>query len=112
LFNKSIDINSYDYVFVELPAIVDNPYPLSLFEEADNSLLIVRANRAWSEADANALMDVQKITKKKASVVILNGVELNEMESILGDLPKKRSWFRKGIKNILRLRFFTNSKEL
>lgn len=112
VLDDSINLNDFDYVFVELPAIISNAYPLQWFKEVDNSLLVLRANRAWSEADSNALKDIEIVSEGKQSQIILNGVELNEMESVLGDLPKKRSWFRRGIKNILRLRFFTNSNIL
>ncbi len=112
VIDKSIDINEFDYVFVEVPSIITNAYPLKWFKEVDNSLLVLRANRAWTEADSNALKDIETIREGKQSQIILNGVELTEMESILGDLPKKRSWFRRGIKNVLRLRFFTNANIL
>ncbi len=112
ILGESVNMDDFDYVFVELPPIIDNAYPLHWFKEADNSLLVLRANRAWSEADNNALKDIEMVSEGKQSQIILNGVELNEMESVLGDLPKKRSWFRRGIKNILRLRFFTNSNIL
>lgn len=112
ILNDSVNMNDFDYVFVELPAIISNAYPLQWFKEADNSLLVLRANRAWTEADSNSLKDIELVSEGKQSQIILNGVELTEMESVLGDLPKKRSWFRRGIKNILRLRFFTNANIL
>jgi len=112
ILNDAVNMNDFDYVFVELPAIISNAYPLRWFKEADNSLLVLRANRAWAEADSNSLKDIELVSEGKRSQIILNGVELTEMESVLGDLPKKRSWFRRGIKNILRLRFFTNANIL
>jgi len=39
----------------------------------------------------------------------LNGVEVLEMETFLGDLPRKRSFLRRVVKNILRLRFFSKN---
>jgi hypothetical protein len=39
--------------------------------------------------------------------MLLNGVDMDEMESIIGDLPRKRSWIRKRLKNLFRLQFFS-----
>jgi len=41
---------------------------------------------------------------------IINGVELNEVESVLGDLPKKSSPIRKKIKNLFRFQFFSKNQ--
>jgi hypothetical protein len=41
---------------------------------------------------------------------IVNGVNINEAEAILGDLPKKRSVFRKKIKSIFKFQFFSKNQ--
>ena len=40
---------------------------------------------------------------------ILNGVELREVESLLGELPKNGSKTRIKVKNILRFQFYNNN---
>jgi len=40
----------------------------------------------------------------------LNGVELDVIESVLGDLQKKRSWFRKIVKKLVRFQFFASNR--
>ena len=52
----------------------------------------------------------REIAPEPEPSVILNGVELLEMESVLGDLPRRRTWVRRFIKNALRLRFFSKRK--
>ncbi|WP_421919813.1 GumC family protein [Marinifilum sp.] len=102
---------NFDYTFVEIPGILNNSYPVHLVKESDYSMLVVRANRAWAKADKNSFEDFLSVAGDDDSVqVVLNGVQINEMENILGDLPKERSKFRRGIKNVLRLRFFTKTK--
>ncbi|MBV6653673.1 MAG: hypothetical protein KI786_07955, partial [Mameliella sp.] len=103
-------ISSYDFIFVEAPPIISKAFPVKLFQEADHIYLVVRANRPWSEADQNALKIFQELSPEPAPSTILNGVELLEMESVLGDLPRKRTWFRRFIKNLIRLRFFSKRK--
>lgn len=98
-----------DYVFIELPALLFNNYPADLVAQADLSILVCRANRLWSAADQSALNDILPLTGNKICFIV-NGVELQELESLVGELPKKSSEFRKKLKNILRFQFFSNNQ--
>ena len=98
-----------DYVFIELPALIFNNYPSDLVAQSDLSILICRANRLWSEADQSALKDLLPLTGSKIGFII-NGVELNELESLVGELPKKSSEFKIKIKNLIRFQFFSNNQ--
>jgi uncharacterized protein involved in exopolysaccharide biosynthesis len=98
-----------DYVFIELPALIYNNYPASLVSQADMSVLVCRSNRLWSEADQSALDGLLPLAGKGMNFII-NGVELKEVESLLGDLPKKSSTFRKKIKNLFRFQFFSKTQ--
>jgi len=98
-----------DYVIIELPPIIYNNYPTELFSQSDIDVLICRSNRLWSEADQSALNGLLPVAGSKMYFVI-NGVELKEVESLLGDLPKKRSEFRKKIKTMFQFQFFTKNQ--
>jgi succinoglycan biosynthesis transport protein ExoP len=98
-----------DYVFIELPAILTKNYPARLLSNADMSLLICRANRIWSESDQLAINSIRSLTGDKLHFMI-NGTELKEVETVIGDLPKKRSVLRKKIKNLFRFQFFSNNR--
>jgi hypothetical protein len=98
-----------DYVFIELPALIFNNYPVDLVADADLSILICRANRLWSAADQSALNDILPLSGNKICFIV-NGVELQELESLVGELPKRSSEFRKNLKNILRFQFFSNNQ--
>jgi uncharacterized protein involved in exopolysaccharide biosynthesis len=91
----------YDFIFVEFPGIINSSYPVNLFKTADHSFLVCRANRTWSKADANILAEVLEVTNPIKPKVLLNGVAIEEMETILGDLPRKRSRFRRLVKNLI-----------
>jgi len=97
-----------DYVIIELPALIYNDYPVNLVAQADMSILVCRSNRLWSEADQSALNNLLPITGSKINFIV-NGVELKEVESVLGDLPKKSNRFRKNIKNIFKFQFFSKN---
>lgn len=105
-----LNLEAFDYIFVEIPAILTHTYPINLFKNTRHSFLVTRANRAWTKSDTYALKDIIEFTNDKKPQVILNGVEILEMETVIGDLPKKRSWIRKTIKNAVRFQFFSRNK--
>lgn len=107
---EGLELGSFDYIFIEIPGVLHNAYPINLFKNTDHSFLVTRANRSWTKADAYALTDIIEFTKDKKPQILLNGVEVLEMESVIGDLPKKRSWIRRALKNVLRMQFFTKNK--
>jgi len=92
-----------DYVLLEIPPIVYYSYPARLIASADIPILICRANRSWSLADAEALTIISKSTRVEPKFVI-NGVELEVLETVIGDLPRKRSWLRRILKNVVRMK--------
>ena len=98
-----------DYVFIELPALIYNNYPVNLVTDADLSVLVCRSNRLWSEADQSALNTLLPLAQDKINFII-NGVELKETESMLGELPKKSSAVRLKVKNLIRLQFYSKNQ--
>lgn len=100
----------YDFIFVEIPNIINHAFPVKLLQKADHIYLVCRANRPWSEADQNNLATFREIVNTPDPIILLNGVEVIEMETFLGDLPRNRSFLRRAIKNMIRLRFFSKNK--
>ena len=98
-----------EYVIVELPPVLHSPVPVSLVEGSDIALLVCRATREWNSADERAIENIRKVAEGKIRY-FLNGVSLNAVESVLGDLPKKRSWLRRTVKRIVRLQFYSENK--
>ncbi len=95
-----------DFVILEIPSLLNNNLPVYLLQKSDINLLVCRSNRVWTEADEGALEILKKACLQEP-LVILNGVDMQAVESILGDLPKKRSRLRRIIKNVVRLQFFS-----
>lgn len=108
LIEKSFDSSNQnlDYVLIEIPPILYYSFPAQLIASADLAILVCRANRVWSAADQGVLDLVMK-SMPHEPVILLNGVELQVVESVLGDLPKKRSWLRRIVKNVVRLQFYS-----
>ncbi|MBL4592301.1 MAG: hypothetical protein JKX68_00630 [Flavobacteriales bacterium] len=97
----------YRYIFFEIPAIIGSDLPIQMMRDADLSLLVLKANRNWNKADAMALESYSKIVEHQVSL-ILNGTDVDVLESIIGGIPKKRSSFRKKIKQFAKLQFKPN----
>lgn len=101
------DYNQFDFIILEIPGIIKNPFPVKLAATMDFTFLVTRANRAWSDADKNALDLFNEATTGPEPTIILNGVKVLEMETVVGDLPKKRSLIRTWVKKVVQFRFFT-----
>lgn len=98
-----------DFVIIEQPALIYHNYPAGLVSNADLDILVCRSNRVWTDADKSAFDNILSTSKSKIKIVI-NGVNINEVESVLGDLPKKRSKFRKKIKAMFKFQFFSKNQ--
>jgi uncharacterized protein involved in exopolysaccharide biosynthesis len=98
-----------DFAIIELPAIIYNNYPADLMTHADLGVLVCRSNRVWSDADQSAMNNLLATSASKINVIV-NGVNINEIESVLGDLPKKRSQFRKKLKSMFKFQFFSKNQ--
>lgn len=104
---KSFQVNgqqafelSEEFNFVELPAIMDNPYTEKTLQEGDIHILVCKASRKWTDADKHALKVYKKIAGKKP-MLFLNGVSTHVMEDMIGEIPRERNWLRKLVKQLL-----------
>ncbi|NRB60278.1 MAG: hypothetical protein HRU50_10140 [Winogradskyella sp.] len=107
LDDRKVD-KSVDFIIIELPNILDVTYPNKLIENSDLVLLVCRSNRLWSTADQNVFDKVKTLAEDKIQFFI-NGVEVKEVESLLGELPRQRSSSRRKIKNILQFQFYSKN---
>jgi uncharacterized protein involved in exopolysaccharide biosynthesis/LysM repeat protein len=93
-----------DFILTEIPSLLYYPFPAGLIASADLTLLVCRANREWTSADQGALESISRLTPG-APYFVLNGVEMEVIESILGELPKKRNFLRRALKKVFRFQF-------
>lgn len=81
-FNKP-----YDYIFIELPSIVYNSYPIKLVSTIDMSLYIINAVNKLSKADLTALATYNDVVLYRP-MVIINEVELYNLEELLSNVTR------------------------
>ena len=98
-----------DIVLVELPALLQHRLPTALLEQEDGCVLVCRANRPWGEADEVMCDELREKAGDRLRFVV-NGVRLQETESLLGELPRKRSAFRRRMKNLFRLQYHAKNQ--
>lgn len=103
---KGLLSNKLDYVLIELPNILDVTYPVELIQNSDLVVLVCRSNRLWTVADHNVFEQIKDHAPSKTHFFI-NGVELREVETMLGEIPRQRSSSRKKIKKILQFQFYS-----
>ncbi len=92
------------FVFVELPSIIDHELPIGLLRSIDAALFVVRADQVWSEADALALEAFRRAAGSEP-LAVLNGVRLDRVEGLVGEVPKKRSRLRRLGKRLAQFNF-------
>lgn len=99
------DLNTYDYVIVELPSTIHHPFPPEIVKDADFGIMVVRANRTWQQADVHSLNSVKEFLKVEP-MVFLNGVNPEFLQDLIGEIPRKRSRIRRIVKKLIRLQVF------
>jgi len=102
------DWEKTDFIFTELPALLEHSFPVDILKRADYILLLCRANRIWIHADRKMLAKIKEIDSLPIGLV-LNGVEMYYLESTLGDVPRKRGFFRKFLKRLFTLDFYSKN---
>jgi len=100
LLPRNINLSDFDYVFVEIPSIIFFQYPIKLLRKNSLNLMVVRSNRNWNDADTNALEIIKKANAAEP-MVVLNGVDIDTLNIVLGEIPKRRSRLRRIIKKVL-----------
>ncbi|MCC6725680.1 MAG: hypothetical protein IT258_14320, partial [Saprospiraceae bacterium] len=98
--NQGFDPNAYQYVFLELPGLLTEAYPVELAAQYDLSLLVARSNRTWNAADAKALATFQQSISHTPRLAV-NLLKPETLENSLGEIPKRRSRMRRLGKKII-----------
>jgi hypothetical protein len=95
-----------DVVLVEIPDLCNNLYNNGLLHTATMSFFVVDAFRVWTSADQHLYSAIMKHPIANLYGVV-NRVKPDEMESFLGEMPKKRSRLRTFIKQRIFKRFIS-----
>jgi len=107
--NQSPTVKSkkYRYILVETPSLIGNDIPIKMIKDAHLSLMVSKATRVWNKADSMVLNTYKSIISHSIGSII-NGTVVDELETIIGEIPKERSDLRKKIKKLAKFQFRTN----
>ncbi len=94
----------YDFVFVTIEGIITEQYPLDLAEKADMAFCVLSAHRSWNKADRFAIKEFINTLNVQPRLIV-NGVDPDYMDVVLGDIKKSRSFLRRFMKMIFTLEF-------
>ncbi len=123
LFSNEFNINNFftnliqtdykemDFIFIEIPSILQYPTPVKMMKNVNFALLVARASRPWSEAESNVVESFKHtVLKSTETESIANGVKIEVLETIIGEIPKRRSYIRKLVKKIIKFQFTAKGK--
>lgn len=80
----------FDYIFLEMPELLTNAMPVHLVSQSHLSLLVVHAKSTWTKADQAVNTLYQKASRNKL-MVVLNAVEPDLLEPLLGKIPQSNT---------------------
>ena len=103
----NINLDNYRYILFEVTSLIGNDLPIKIIKNAHLSLLIAKASRVWNKADSMAINTYKSISNHPLGCII-NGTMVDELETIIGEIPKKRSPLRKKIKKMAKFEFRVN----
>lgn len=92
---------AYDYIFLEIPSIIFNDYPMELMHDIDASLMVLKSNNKWNKADKSALEMLESVLREKPMVVLNEAEDYAVEELISGIKTKKTSPFQKSVKKAM-----------
>lgn len=100
--NQSGDVPAL--VLIVLPDLIQFDLPVSWLSKLDLSLVVARAANTWTESDALMLHNYKKAVNHNP-LLVLDEVKFENLESIMGEVPRKRTLIRRLLKKILMFRF-------
>jgi uncharacterized protein involved in exopolysaccharide biosynthesis len=102
--SENLDIKQYGMIIVILKELNKYNLPEGILSSACLNLLLLDSERVWNEADSRALSHFTKSTSGK-NLVALNNIEIDRLETIIGEVPKTRSLARRIIKRAITFNF-------
>jgi capsular polysaccharide biosynthesis protein len=85
--NYTFLTKGYQYIIIELPPLLTNEYPALLARSGNLSVVVGLASGKWKKADSE-ILKLYSSTVGHPVKALLNGCEAENLEPLLGDIPK------------------------
>ncbi|SHN15727.1 Uncharacterized protein involved in exopolysaccharide biosynthesis [Cyclobacterium lianum] len=99
-WENKISENEKEFILWELPNIAEASLNYSLINQANALVMVLDAERKWTQADLHLLNNLKEMVEIP-HLIWLNKMKSDELEDIIGEIPKKRSLIRSKIKKLL-----------
>lgn len=94
---------NHDLVLYITPNLSENGLPLDIINASNINLLAVSARTTWRAIDKEILLNLSKLTQKSPIYTWLINTNESDLDTLIGEIPKKRSWIRKKLRKLLTL---------
>jgi len=92
-----------DLVIYVAPNLAYHSLPQVIAKQSAANLLVVNANETWRPVDKDLLAKLKNLFTGGNLYTWLVNVDENNIDGIIGEVPKKRTWFRRKIKKVVTL---------
>ncbi len=107
LANK--DLSENRLIMYVSPVISQHALPVSIIKSSEVNLLAFNAGDTWQPSDKEFLVKTRDINRSIPFFTwLVNTSEVN-IDSVVGEIPKKRSWLRKKVKKTVSLNLNSNA---
>ncbi len=90
----------FDYVLFVLPNVEAHSLPVHILNSTDIGVLMVDGTRSWKDSDKHFLGLALK-SLKSAPLTLLNKIDYDYLDALIGEVPKDRSKFRTLLKRMV-----------
>jgi len=97
------DLSKFELVIYVSPCLSECSIPAAMVHLAALNLVAIGANETWLSADKEALTKVEAVAAGAPLHTWLTNTEETNLEGIIGEIPKKRSWLRRKVKKLITL---------
>lgn len=101
LANTKLD--TYDLILYITPNLSENGLPLDIIKASNINLLAVNALTTWRKIDKEIILRISKFNATIPTYTWLINTKESDLETHIGEIPKKRGWIRKKLKKLLTL---------
>lgn len=99
-WNERLALSKKEIILWELPNIEDTPLNYHLINKANLLIMVLDSSRKWQSADHEYQTSLTEMIKIP-HLIWLNKMEGDELEDLNGEIPRKRSFLRTKIKNMI-----------
>ena len=97
------DLSANRLILYVTPNLSKNSLPVSVARKSTLNLLVFNADDTWQPVDRDLLNKTKALTPDVPFYTWLTHTDESNLDGIIGEIPKQRSWARRKVKKMLTL---------